>query len=142
MTDAYQVNSDQSSTDQNNNDQSNNDQSNNDQSNNDQSSTVTLQQLLENRDVSSTLARERLAQQLAAITDLNAVLDIAFAQLRLDSRQVSENDAFILLKSQTPNCQQSRRYLQQAAKSAAFILSELDPEALLSEANAPADANI
>lgn len=134
MTDAYQVNSDQSSTDQN----------NNDQSNNDQSSTVTLQQLLENRDVSSTLARERLAQQLAAITitDLNAVLDIAFAQLRLDSRQVSENDAFILLKSQTPNCQQSRRYLQQAAKSAAFILSELDPEALLSEANAPADANI
>ena len=46
MTDAYQVNSDQSSTDQN----------NNDQSNNDQSSTVTLQQLLENRDVSSTLA--------------------------------------------------------------------------------------
>ena len=33
MTDAYQVNSDQSSTDQN----------NNDQSNNDQSSTVTLQ---------------------------------------------------------------------------------------------------
>ncbi|MGM8886505.1 UDP-N-acetylmuramoyl-L-alanyl-D-glutamate--2,6-diaminopimelate ligase [Psychrobacter sp. 1U2] len=104
--------------------------------------TVTLQQLLDNKNQDSNPASKRLSQQLTSITALSPVMGISFAQLRLDSRQVAKNDAFILLKSHTPNCQQSRRYLQQAANNAAFILSELDPEALLSEANVPANANI
>ncbi|MGP4789393.1 UDP-N-acetylmuramoyl-L-alanyl-D-glutamate--2,6-diaminopimelate ligase [Psychrobacter sp. 1Y11] len=127
MTDAYQANINQNSIDQN---------------KNNQTSTVTLQQLLNNKHQDSTPASKRLSQQLTSITALSPVMGISFAQLRLDSRKMAENDAFILLKSQTPNCQQSRHYLQQAANSAAFILSEIDPQALLSEANVPANANI
>lgn len=118
MTNAYQANSGQSSIDQN---------------NNEQNSTVTLQQLLDNKDQDSTPASKRLSQQLTSITALSPVMDISFAQLRLDSRQMSKNDAFILLKSQTPNSQQSLQYLQQAASCAAFVLSELDPQVLLAE---------
>ncbi|BFM04531.1 hypothetical protein Psyaliredsea_31780 [Psychrobacter alimentarius] len=42
---------------------------------------------------------------------------------------------FVLLKSQTLHSQKSRDYLIQAANSAAFILSEIDPIALLTTAN-------
>ena len=47
----------------------------------------------------------------------------------------------MLLKSQTPNCQKSRDYLYQSAEQAAFILSEIDPIALLSTASVPPHAN-
>lgn len=75
-------------------------------------------------------------------TAMSSVIDIAFKQLRLDSRQVAAQDVFILLKSQQPNCQQSRNYLQQAAKNAAFILSEIEPIALLADAHSPANAHL
>ncbi len=130
------------------------------QSSTDQGSTVTLQQLIDgkrnyeshvNTDNSRSELQQRLAAKLKELTDaetqrplhnISSVMSIAFSQLRLDSRQVDAQDVFVLLKSQQPNCQQSRHYLQQAAKKAAFILSEIDPQALLSEANVPANANI
>jgi UDP-N-acetylmuramoyl-L-alanyl-D-glutamate--2,6-diaminopimelate ligase len=72
----------------------------------------------------------------------DSITDIPFNQFCLDSRQLASNDVFVLLKSHIPNCQKSRDYLFQAAKNAAFILSEIDPIALISAANTPAHANI
>lgn len=59
------------------------------------------------------------------------IANIPFHQFRLDSRQLESGDVFVLLKSQNPNDRKSRDYLRQAAKSAAFILSEIDPVSLL-----------
>lgn len=103
---------------------------------------VTLQQIIE-----SSVSRSKLQQQLAAMTEAvgnssDSVASIPFQQFHLDSRQVAANDVFILLKSQTPNCQKSRDYLLQAAQNAVFILSEIDPVALLTPANVPPNANI
>ena len=112
--------------------------------------TVTLQQLVEARDHN----RHRLQQALTtmmttsmqdlptqvSINQVTSVANIPFHQLRLDSRQLAPNDVFVLLKSQTPNCQKSRDYLYQAAQNAAFVLSEIDPAALLTTANMPTDA--
>ncbi|WP_438656732.1 UDP-N-acetylmuramoyl-L-alanyl-D-glutamate--2,6-diaminopimelate ligase [Psychrobacter maritimus] len=68
--------------------------------------------------------------------------NIPFEQFCLDSRQLAANDVFVLLKSHTPNCQKSRDYLYQAAQNAAFILTEIDPRALLTKANVPPHANL
>lgn len=121
------------------------------------SATVNLQQLMD----ASNRNDHRLAQALSAMiaasaqalatqtstnqaasAQLNTVANVPFQQFRLDSRQVAPNDVFVLLKSHTPNCQRSRDYLYQAAKNAAFILSEIDPIALFATANVPPHANI
>ena len=102
--------------------------------------TVTLQQLI---DVSAD--RSRLVQQLTAMmaetvqADPNhtTIADIPFQQFRLDSRQLSANDVFVLLKSQTSDDQKSRDYLLQAAKQAAFILSEINPTSLFNTDHEP-----
>ncbi|MDE0843331.1 MAG: UDP-N-acetylmuramoyl-L-alanyl-D-glutamate--2,6-diaminopimelate ligase [Psychrobacter pacificensis] len=106
--------------------------------------TATLQQLIDTSD-------NRLAQQLTAMIaasvqqassqsgadQIQSIAYIPFQQFQLDSRQLSNNDVFILLKSHNPNYQKSRNYLLQAAEKAAFVLSEMDPAALISEANTP-----
>ena len=103
---------------------------------------VTLQQLIN----LSADRHSRLVQQLTAMmaemvqadpNQTTATADIPFQQFRLDSRQLSANDVFVLLKSQTSDDQKSRDYLLQAAKHAAFILSEIDPSSLFSTANEP-----
>ncbi|MGE6391085.1 UDP-N-acetylmuramoyl-L-alanyl-D-glutamate--2,6-diaminopimelate ligase [Psychrobacter pacificensis] len=104
--------------------------------------TTTLQQLIDTSD-------NRLAQQLTAMIaasvqqassqsgadQIQSIAHIPFQQFQLDSRQLSNNDVFILLKSHNPNYQKSRNYLLQAAEKAAFVLSEMDPAALIGEAN-------
>ena len=102
---------------------------------------VTLQQLTESSSSNSRhgVGIEQALQKLSTQTTLigadskpmNSFLDIPFLQFRLDSRQLEPNDVFVLLKSHIPNCQKSRDYLYQAAEHAAFILSEIDPTALL-----------
>ncbi|GAA0806392.1 UDP-N-acetylmuramoyl-L-alanyl-D-glutamate--2,6-diaminopimelate ligase [Psychrobacter piscatorii] len=110
--------------------------------------TATLQQLIDTSD-------KLLAQQLTAMIatsvqqapsqsgadQIQSVAHIPFQQFQLDSRQLSNNDVFILLKSHTPNFQKSHDYLLQAAEKAAFVLSEMDPVALISEANTPLKMN-
>ncbi|MBF2720558.1 UDP-N-acetylmuramoyl-L-alanyl-D-glutamate--2,6-diaminopimelate ligase [Psychrobacter sp. NG254] len=104
--------------------------------------TVTLQQLIN----LSADRHSRLVQQLTAMmaetvqadpNQTTAIADIPFQQFRLDSRQLSANDVFVLLKSQTSDAQKSRDYLLQAAKHAAFILSEVAPSSLFSTAIEP-----
>lgn len=109
---------------------------------------VTLQQLIDASD-------NRLAQQLtemmatsaqkavnqAVSAQIHSVADIAFRQFQLDSRQLSDNDVFILLNSHTPNVQKSRDYLLQAASKAAFVLSEIDPITLMSDISGSADTS-
>ena len=106
--------------------------------------TATLKQLIDTSD-------KLLAQQLTAMIatsvqqassqsgadQIQSIAHIPFQQFQLDSRQLSNNDVFILLKSHTPNFQKSHDYLLQAAEKAAFVLSEMDPAALISEANTP-----
>lgn len=122
------------------------------------STTATLQQLVEasgsdsNRDNQSLSLAQALSAMIAAASQLSttqaasvqrqALANLPFQQFRLDSRQVATNDVFVLLKSHTPNCQKSRDYLYQAAANAAFILSEIDPIALLATANVPPHTNI
>ncbi len=120
--------------------------------------TVTLQQLVESSG-SSLSNRHLLQQALTAMTSVTetvtqtssahtqvtqreSIANIPFRQFCLDSRQLETSDVFVLLKSQTPNGQKSRDYLTQAAKSAAFILSEVDPVALLMSAHVAPDTNI
>lgn len=112
---------------------------------------VTLQQLIEasgnDRDRQSHSLTQALTMLISASSSQlpkakTSIAHIPFEQFRLDSRQLEANDVFILLKSQTPNCQKSRDYLYKAAEQAAFILAEIDPIALLSTANVPPYANI
>ena len=111
---------------------------------------VTLQQLIEtsgnDRDRQSHSLTQALTTLISASSSQlpkakTSIAHIPFEQFRLDSRQLVANDVFVLLKSQTPNCQKSRDYLYQAAEQAAFILSEIDPIALLSTASVPPHAN-
>ena len=83
-----------------------------------------------------------LAQTQTSSNQRDSIADIPFHQFCLDSRQLGNSDVFVLLKSQTPNCQKSRDYLRQAAKKAAFILSEIDPVALLTTGIVPPHVNI
>lgn len=87
-----------------------------------------------------TLSVQNQSNQSDSIADV-PMTDVPFQQFRLDSRQLEVGDVFVLLKSQTPNCQKSRDYLRQAAKNAAFILSEIDPVSLLTTADAPSQTN-
>lgn len=111
---------------------------------------VTLQQLIEtsgnDRDRQSHSLMQALTTLISASSSQipkakTSIAHIPFEQFRLDSRQLVANDVFVLLKSQTPNCQKSRDYLYQSAEQAAFILSEIDPIALLSTASVPPHAN-
>ena len=110
--------------------------------------TVTLQQLAESSNKYSlqqiltamiaASAQPPLAQTLSTQTRRNqqdSIAAIPFYQFCLDSRQLKTNDVFVLLKSQALHSQKSRDYLIQAANSAAFILSEIDPIALLTTAD-------
>jgi len=116
------------------------------------SATVTLQQLINASNCNShhlaqalsamTIAMDKTLTNQSASNQRLTLVNLPFQQFRLDSRQVASNDVFVLLKSHTPNCQKSRDYLYQAAKNAAFILSEIDPIALLATANVPPHANI
>lgn len=113
---------------------------------------VALQQLTESSSSNSRYgvgikqALQKLSTQTTSIgTDskpMNSFLDIPFLQFRLDSRQLEPNDVFVLLKSHIPNCQKSRDYLYQAANNAAFILSEIDPTALLNTTSVSNHADI
>ncbi|WP_372815443.1 UDP-N-acetylmuramoyl-L-alanyl-D-glutamate--2,6-diaminopimelate ligase [Psychrobacter sp.] len=113
---------------------------------------VTLQQLTESSSSNSRhgVGTEQALQKLSTQTTLvgadskpmNSFLDIPFLQFRLDSRQLEPNDVFVLLKSHIPNCQKSRDYLYQAAEHAAFILSEIDPTALLNTTSISNHADI
>lgn len=112
---------------------------------------VTLQQLIETSGNDRDRQSHSLTQALTTLVSVSSsqlpkaktsIAHIPFEQFRLDSRQLVANDVFVLLKSQTPNCQKSRDYLYQAAEQAAFILSEIDPIALLSTASVPPHANI
>lgn len=113
---------------------------------------VTLQQLTESSSSNSRhgVGIEQALQKLSTQTILigadskpiNSFLDIPFLQFRLDSRQLEPNDVFVLLKSHIPNCQKSRDYLYQAAENAAFILSEIDPTALLNTTSVSNHADI
>ncbi|WP_367107329.1 UDP-N-acetylmuramoyl-L-alanyl-D-glutamate--2,6-diaminopimelate ligase [uncultured Psychrobacter sp.] len=101
---------------------------------------TTLQQLIDSSN------NKRFSQYLSKIINAShpaeSIATIPFAALRLDSRQVVHGEVFILLNSQRPNCQKSRDYLYQAAKHAAFILSEIDPASLLIAGNVPPHSNI
>lgn len=63
-------------------------------------------------------------------------LDIAFSTFVLDSREVAGGTkdaippAFVLLKSHTQPIESSRQYAKAASDQAAFIITEIDPEAL------------
>ena len=92
--------------------------------------TVTLQQLIDNSD---DMIKQSLITLAQAADNLDAIQAIPFYQLKLDSRQVGQDDVFILLSSQTQNLQASLKYLKQAAAQAAFILSEIEPNALLTD---------
>lgn len=111
---------------------------------------VTLQQLIETSGNDRDRQSHSLTQALTTLISTyssqlpkakTSIAHIPFEQFRLDSRQLVANDVFVLLKSHTPNCQKSRDYLYQAAEQAAFILSEIDPIALLSTASVPPHAN-
>ncbi|MGP4971715.1 UDP-N-acetylmuramoyl-L-alanyl-D-glutamate--2,6-diaminopimelate ligase [Psychrobacter aquimaris] len=115
------------------------------------STPVTLQQLIEFS--SSNRYRAGIEQVLQKLSNqktltesdykqVNSVANIPFQQFRLDSRQLEPNDVFVLLKSHLPNCQKSRDNLYQAAENAAFILSEIDPTALLSATSVSNHADI
>ncbi len=121
------------------------------------STTVTLQQLIEaigndsKSDKSSGKDRCSLAQALTTMLAVSSsqlsnlktsLANIPFEQFCLDSRQLADNDVFVLLKSHIPNCQKSRDHLYQAAEQAAFILAEIDPLALLSKSTIPPHANL
>lgn len=97
---------------------------------------VTLQQLIDSS--SSDALGLQLSKMVQNADNPDAIANIAFGELRLDSRHVADNDAFILLKSQTQqgqDDQKTRDYLTQAAKQATFILSEIDPLVLFDNAN-------
>ena len=105
------------------------------------SAPITLQQLMEfNSSHRCSVGIEQVLQQPSTQTTViradsksaNSVANILFQQFVLDSRELKPNDVFVLLKSHQPDCQKSRDYLYQAAENAAFILSEIDPIALLS----------
>ena len=123
------------------------------------STTVTLQQLIEasgndkDRQSHSQNYKDKhsLAQALTTMLTASSsqlpnakssIANITFEQFCLDSRQMAANDVFVLLKSHIPNCQKSRDHLYQAAEQAAFILSEIDPLALLSKSTIPPHANL
>ncbi|MGM8887156.1 UDP-N-acetylmuramoyl-L-alanyl-D-glutamate--2,6-diaminopimelate ligase, partial [Psychrobacter sp. 1U2] len=91
---------------------------------------VMLQQLIES---SSEALGQQLSQMVHSAKNPEVIANTAFNKLRLDSRHVADNDAFILLKSQTQqgqDPQKIRDYLSQAGKRAALIFSEINPSAL------------
>ena len=101
---------------------------------------VTLQQLIDSS--SSDALGLQLSKMVQNADNPDAIANTAFRKLRLDSRHVADNDAFILLKSQTQqgqDDQKTRDYLTQAAKHAAFILLEINPLDLFDNANSSAN---
>ena len=99
--------------------------------------TVTLQQLIDSSNDNT--IKQSLTDMVQALADTDLINEIPFNQLCLDSRQVNTGDVFILLASQTQNTQASLKYLKQAAVQAAFILSEIEPSALIDNSSADAE---
>ena len=99
--------------------------------------TVTLQQLIDSSNDNT--IEQSLIDMAQALADTDLINKIPFNQLCLDSRQVNTGDVFILLASQTQNTQASLKYLKQAAVQAAFILSEIEPSALIDNSSADAE---
>ena len=98
---------------------------------------VTLQQLMESS--RGDALGLQLSQMVKGLENPSDIANIAFNDIRLDSRQIMANDMFVLLQSQSKNCQKSRDYVSQAAKKAAFILAEIDPLALFSSSDRQLD---
>ena len=90
---------------------------------------VNLQQLIEDSrdDILSQASAQQLSKIIKCSDTSSNVAKTDFYDIRLDSRQVSSNDVFVLLQSWSKDKQKSRDYLLQAAEKAAFILSEVDP---------------
>lgn len=99
-----------------------------------EASVLTLRQVAE-------VAVKILPQQTQTLQQLLSQpqgLDSQFSRFVLDSRQlVSANEAestapaaFVLLKSHTQPIEKSQQYAKAASKRAAFILTEIEPEAL------------
>lgn len=99
-----------------------------------EASVLTLRQVAE-------VAVKILPQQTQTLQQLLSQpqgLDSKFSRFVLDSRQlVSANEAestapaaFVLLKSHTQPIEKSQQYAKEASKQAAFILTEIEPEAL------------
>ncbi|OLF36762.1 UDP-N-acetylmuramoyl-L-alanyl-D-glutamate--2,6-diaminopimelate ligase [Psychrobacter sp. Cmf 22.2] len=91
---------------------------------------ITLQQLIESN---NNALGQQLSKMVHSAKNPEAIANTAFNKLRLDSRHVADNDAFILLKSQTQQGQDPQKihdYLLQAGKRAALIFSEINPVAL------------
>lgn len=89
----------------------------------------------------ATAALKALPQQAQALQQLLSQpqgLDLEFSRFVLDSRQLTSAndaelavlDAFVLLKSHTQPIEKSQQYAKAASKQAAFILTEIAPEAL------------
>lgn len=60
-----------------------------------------------------------------------ALADTEFTQFCLDSRQIKQGDAFVLLASQTGDVQKSSQYALQVINTCAFIVSEIALSELL-----------
>ena len=90
-----------------------------------------LQQHYQSREQLPTAAQQQACEQLFG----SEVANTPFASLLLDSRQLNDNDAFVLLKSHTQPISTSVKYAQAASSKAAFILSEIDVEELLAAQN-------
>ncbi|MFW2176753.1 MULTISPECIES: UDP-N-acetylmuramoyl-L-alanyl-D-glutamate--2,6-diaminopimelate ligase [unclassified Moraxella] len=74
-------------------------------------------------------------------TKLQSVANLEFDQFAIDSRKVTNGNAFILLKSQNPNAKTDmatlQGYLDQVKDKAVFVLSELDVSAIANHYNFP-----
>ncbi|WP_230658758.1 UDP-N-acetylmuramoyl-L-alanyl-D-glutamate--2,6-diaminopimelate ligase [Psychrobacter sp. I-STPA10] len=91
--------------------------------------TTTLAQLIQHLQQHYQSLNQSLtaAQQQACTQLLNSdIANIPFENLRLDSRQLNENDGFVLLKSHTQPMHTSFEYAKVASHKAAFIISEID----------------
>ncbi|SJM66943.1 UDP-N-acetylmuramoyl-L-alanyl-D-glutamate--2,6-diaminopimelate ligase [Psychrobacter piechaudii] len=99
-----------------------------------EASVLTLRQVAE-------VAVKILPQQTQTLQQLLSQpqgLDSEFSRFVLDSRQLANANeaestapaAFVLLKSHTQPIEKSQQYAKAASKQAAFILTEIDPEAL------------
>jgi|26BtaG_2_1085354.scaffolds.fasta_scaffold15478_1 UDP-N-acetylmuramoyl-L-alanyl-D-glutamate--2,6-diaminopimelate ligase len=82
----------------------------------------------DNANNASTTGAESAYQQLLQADP--TVLQTAFQQFQLDSRQLAQGDVLVLLKSQTHDDARSGLFAQQVMHKAAFILSEIPLEAL------------
>lgn len=101
-------------------------------------SLVSLQQLCDSSSDPRVLSLLAALQKAAGNDRWMALKDIGFYDFGLDSRQIETGTVFVALKSQTQqDDKKSLGYLQQAAQTAAFIITETIPTgAFANEADA------